>query len=1076
MADPLLTEGFPPLPLSAARRLLESMTVELDIPAYHVSGSLSARIRLSREGESTSLTLRSDPSGILASCPLCRTDEDLPCIHGIAVLLVFRERMGSRLPPAPSPARPVPNRPDRTARIDGEALRDFPCLTLLLAGTRQAPFFIALTRQLSPMGHQHYRLLESARNCGGRALSLPADLFCRAFEPYTAKRSDGTSLHGYRPRIGGGKSLFRYIECPGVRILSGRTKKPYRIECPDRWPPIRLLARWSDRPGGDLLLEGEIEISGKGLSIRDFLLINIDRASLLVGGGSLLFLSEETALPPRLRRIVERCGDSRPLSPAEWAPFLDLGESEGTRVTIEFLPSDQAPRFGSRSKWTPTLRLAGRPGGGLLLTPELRYPDRTAIPLFGPERHRLGEYLEGAEGNGTVPFLIGRDREKELLARNLFEKVARLSSSSSTIHADPSQTKEILDRVAPELEARGFVIDRSALHEGSILPGPVHVSLGIRDHSPQEVDLYGLVSTGAGIHPLPGRAAEESSSLLELPSGLSVYLDGEARDHDREICQLFSLDMEGRGRASRYYVSMIRMLRPDLPLVPAPGVHLLPFSPTPLPETDFSRLGKSFFATLRSYQREAVSTLVSLRREGLSGILADEMGLGKTISILGFLSYLKMEALHAPENSRPPLVVLPASLLYNWAHEASRFAPEMRVHIHAGLNRQSRLREMETADLILTTYGTLRNDPHLASGPPYSCLIMDEAHTVKNPDSRTHQALLSLPASQKIAVTGTPVENRLSDLWGIMNLLIPGLLGSRLQFERRFLRENTSGEEQNRRIALLRNLVAPLILRRTKEMVLTDLPPKVEVDVWIDPTPEEKTQYERLRNHGREEILHFEGSRHMAYLTLLLRLRQFVCHPAILPPGLQGGVVRSSKFDLVCDKIAEGVSEGHKILLFSQFTRILDLFEKVLPDLGIAYVRLDGTTPLEERKRRVEAFQSETPGAPMLFLASLKAGGVGLTLTQADYVFHYDPWWNPQVESQASDRSHRIGQRNSVFVYRFLVRESVEERVQILKESKKELFDRLMDFGAEGGEEKILGSLSLEDMRKLLDDSAMIDK
>ncbi len=1075
MADLLLTQTFPPIHLSAARRLLESITVDLDLPAYQASGLLEAKVRLSPEGESASLALRSDPSGILASCALCRTEQDLPCTHAIAVLLIFRERTASRYPLPPALGKSLPSPPFRTSREDTEALRELPCLTLLLAGTRQAPFFVALTRRMTPMDHRQFRLLEAARGRGEGSLPLPALLFCRAFEPHPVKEGDGRAVSGYRPRNGERESFSRYLALPGVRILSARTKNPYRIESPLHCPPVRLMARWADQPGGEVLLEGEVEIGGRSRPVRDALLINFEQFSLLVGGGSLLFLAREAAFPPMVRRLMERAGDSRPLSPAEWAPYLDPEMGEGGPVSVEFHPPELKPLFGSRSRWRPALRLTGRSGGGLLLTPELQYPDEAAIPLFGPERHRLGNYLPGKDRESSFPLLLPRDREKELLARNLFEKVARLSSSSAAIPADLSQTGEILDQVVPDLEALGFFIDKSEFYDGSILPGPVHVSLAIRDISTQEVDLFGQVSTGAGTFPLPGRPPDGTSSLLPLPSGVSVYLEGMAREHDREICQLFALDGDGRGRASRYYVSMIRMLRPDLPLIADPGVKLRPFSPSHLPDEDFERLGKLFLATLRPYQKEAISTLVSLRREGLSGILADEMGLGKTVSILGFLSYLKMENPEMGEDSRPPLVVLPASLLFNWAHEASRFSPELRLHIHAGLSRQTRIREMEKADLVLTTYGTLRNDSHLSLGPPFSCLILDEAHTVKNPESRTHQALLSLPASQRILVTGTPVENRLSDLWGIMNLLMPGLLGSRLQFERRFLRENALGEEQNRRIALLGNLVAPLVLRRTKEMVLTELPPKVEVDLWIDPTPEEKSQYERLRNHGKEEILLSDGSRHMAYLTLLLRLRQFVCHPALLPPELQGGLGGSSKFDLVCDKISEGVSEGHKILLFSQFTGILDLFEQVLPGLGIAYVRLDGSTPLEERKRRVEAFQDDDPGAPMLFLASLKAGGVGLTLTQADYVFHYDPWWNPQVESQASDRSHRIGQRKTVFVYRFLVRESVEERVQTLKESKKELFDRLMTFGAGSGEDDFR-RLSLEDMINLVDDSSTADK
>ncbi len=321
-------------------------------------------------------------------------------------------------------------------------------------------------------------------------------------------------------------------------------------------------------------------------------------------------------------------------------------------------------------------------------------------------------------------------------------------------------------------------------------------------------------------------------------------------------------------------------------------------------------------------------------------------------------------------------------------------------------------------------------------------------------------------------MTGTPVENRVLDLWGIFNILMPGFLGSKLLFERRFFRENEEGEIRNSRIDLLGKIVSPLILRRTKEMVLSDLPPKVEVDIWIDPAPEERSLYHLLKTRGTEEILSSNngaGAIRMVYLTLLLRLRQMACHPLLLPAEMRGGLTRSSKFDLVLEKIQEGTSEGHKILLFSQFTTILDLFEEALPPMGISSVRLDGTTPLPERKKRVDAFQSDAPESPLVFLASLKAGGVGLTLTRADYVFHYDPWWNPQVENQASDRTHRIGQEKNVFVYRFLVRGTVEERVQTLKESKKDLFNLLMNASpADGFSDRGTGLLSIEEMQDLL--------
>ncbi len=1069
METPYRSQSFPPLRLSAARRLLEKMTVSLDIPTYEDLGEIHAQVQLSPGAPVSLIRLVEHGEGLLATCPLCHIRDDLPCTHAIAVLLVFREQhLESPSSPAP-PDRPLPAPPFRTDTSEGRRLRDLPCHTLLLAGTRKNPYFVALTSRMSLMTHADFQLLEMTPR-RHRPDFLEAELFSRAFEPVTGHTGEGKTIPGFRPKPGNPEALFRYLALPGIRILSARTKQAYRIETPSQLPAIRFKAQWENLVGHDLCLGGEILLDRSPRPLNEMLWIGFESVSVLCGNGSLVFLSRENAGPSNLRRLLEIAGEGRSLTRFEWPALLEplLTEPE-FRESFEFSPIGTFPRFEARSAWKAVLRIVGRPEGGFFLTPELRYGGHPSVPLFGPERHRLGDYLVVGDSAEPGPILIARDREKELLVRNVFEKVARISSPSESIPVDGEAVEDLLNRVVPELESQGFHIDKTGLHDGTILPGPVHVFIDVSGPSTHDLTLQGRLQTQMGLLPFPGRPPEGNSPLLTLSSGVSVLLEGAARDYYRELCQLFTLNDEGAGRASRYYVSMMHLLRPDLPIIPAPEIELETFAPTPLSEDFFSRLPELCSATLRPYQKEAISFLASLHREGLSGILADEMGLGKTLSVLGFLAYLRLEGLHPPGH-RPPLVVLPASLLYNWAHEIQHFFPKFRVHLHAGTTRQARLKNMEEADLLLTTYGTLRNDPLLASGPPFSCLILDEAHTVKNPDSRTHQALKDLPAPLKIAVTGTPIENRVSDLWGLMNLLMPGLLGSRLQFERRFLRTQEMGPEMDRRISLLRNLVAPLILRRTKEMVLPDLPPKVEVDIWIDPSPEERDQYHRLRTQGRQELLSMDGSLHMAYLTLLLRLRQFACHPVLLSPETTPWTGRSSKFDLVCDKIQEGVSEGHKILLFSQFTRVLDLFEHALPPKGISFTRLDGSTPLEERKRRVDAFQSDDPNAPMVFLASLKAGGVGLTLTRADYVFHYDPWWNPQAESQASDRSHRIGQTKTVFVYRFLMRDTVEERVQALKEFKKDLFVRLMNANTDPSVEGSgLGQLSLEEMRALVD-------
>lgn len=1064
MSPSLFSWVFSPLQLAAARRLIPSATVE-PTGEDSLPNRISVFFSLSPDSPRITISLWSTPEGLLSTCPLCETKGEPPCRHAIATIEILRVNFSKTPPPSGSP--PLSPSISVTRRQTSLPTSGLRITRLVLAGRRDAPLFVALTGTGAPLSAQEFDHLGAMKRSGD---TLPSEtsLFLDAFLPFSSF-VDGNHLQGYRPRAGGSASLFELVRA-GLPILSARTRTPYRLDLPSHAPRPRVKGRWISEPGGEMGLEFLIESRDEILSPKDYLYFSFGEIAILCGRGQLQFFPQSHHWTASTQRLVDNCREERPLPPSEWMPLLDP-ERGGTAISslFTFSPPEQQPVYTPGRSARPLLVLEGRPGGIVEICPKVHYSDSVFVPLFGPDRHRLGDYLPEPDGEGVR--LIARDREKELFFRNTFERIARLSHSGSSLPIERQDVASLIDKTLPALEEAGFEIDRAGLFGEDIIAGPVSLSLILSTSSEDRVSLEARIETPQGSFPLPGRGkGEEDSPLLFLTGGLAAYLEGPERLFEKEIRQLFSLNGNGQGEASRYYVSMLHLLRPDLPFAPAPGLTLSPFAPAPLPAEAFEQLSTVFAAHLRPYQKEAVSFLVSLFREKLSGILADEMGLGKTISVLGFLLTLRISGL-IPADCRPPLIVLPASLLYNWAHEIARFSPELVLHIHAGSDRKRRLEESSPPDLILTTYGTLRNDPDLSLGPDFACMVMDEAHQVKNPDSLTHKALAQIPARHKIAVTGTPVENRLSDLWGLFALLMPGLLGSRAQFERRFLREDAGEEERNRRISLLKNLVSPLILRRTKAMVLTDLPPKVEVEIWVDPTEEEELHIHTLKREARQELERMgesgDGPLRMAYLTLLLRLRQQACHPLLLPPELRGARDSSSKFTLVTDKISEGVEEGHKILLFSQFTGILDLFEARLPELGITTVRLDGSTPIVERQRRVKLFQSDSPDSPKVFLASLKAGGVGLTLTKADYVFHYDPWWNPQVEAQASDRSHRIGQTRSVFIYRFLVRGTVEERVQDLKNSKRALFTRLLD--GEGPEPGGDSTFTLEEMRSLID-------
>ena len=1065
MNHPFFSRRFSPLELSAARRLIPRATVEVP-PEGMGSDRITVLFTLSDGPPPAEITLWLSPKDLLCACPLCGIEGDLPCPHAIAALEILREKAPRDIETPGESSLPPPSSPSRLVRASRRAP---PRITaLVLAGHRDAPLFVALKDNGDLLSPEEFApLTQQARE--GESLPMVTALFAAAFVPFTDQRP-GQTLRGFRPRRGETDSLFALLR-EGLPVLSARTRSPYRVLPPTPPPRLRLTGEWAEDPGAQLRLHATIDSPEGPLSPKIHFFFSFGETAIVCGEGKIRFFLPDPPLSRPAMRLVERALRRDSLTPAEWMPLLDP-ERQGTDISslLAFNPPEMAPDYLSGKNAPPVVRIEGLGEGGLSLLPEIRYSKGVSLPLFGPDRHRLGDYL--SDSDGTRVRLISRDRERELYFRNVFEKITRLSHSGKKIPVQRTDVASILDRTLPALESAGFTIDRGALFGDEIIGGPVSLTLDLFAETDEKIRVTARLLTKAGTFPLPGRKkGEEDSPLLPLPHGPSVYLEGPERRQEEEIRQLFALDGNGQAQASRYYVSMLHLLRPDLPFAPSPEMDLSPFSPMPVSGNDFDRLAQVFSASLRPYQKEAVSFLHSLAREKLSGILADEMGLGKTISVLGFLLMQKLTGRFSPEE-RPPIVALPASLLYNWAHEAQRFCPGILLHLHAGPDRWKRFQALVSPpDLILTTFGTLRNDPQLAQGPPFAALVMDEAHQVKNPDSLTHKALSQIPARLRIAVTGTPVENHLTDLWGLFALLMPGLLGSRSQFERRFLREETSGEERNRRITLLRNLVSPLILRRTKEMVLRDLPPKMEVEIWVDPTEDELLHIHEIKSQARRQIEQMgevEGAPlRMAYLTLLLRLRQQACHPGLLPPELRGKRGHSSKFILTLDKIAEGVEEGHKILLFSQFTGMLDLFEEALPSRGISTVRLDGSTPISERQKRVALFQSDAPDSPRVFLSSLKAGGVGLTLTKADYVFHYDPWWNPQVEAQASDRSHRIGQTRSVFIYRFLVRGTVEERVQDLKKVKRDIFSRLL-----GGEESLAeggDALSLEEMRALID-------
>ncbi|MFN7917667.1 MAG: DEAD/DEAH box helicase [Vicinamibacterales bacterium] len=463
----------------------------------------------------------------------------------------------------------------------------------------------------------------------------------------------------------------------------------------------------------------------------------------------------------------------------------------------------------------------------------------------------------------------------------------------------------------------------------------------------------------------------------------------------------------------------------------------------------------TFTGTLRDYQREGLGWLRFLREFGFGGCLADDMGLGKTVVVLALLDARREAREKEGRKPQPSLVVVPRSVLFNWQQEAARFAPRLRVLDFSGADRSDRMPQIADSDLVIVTYGTLRRDAAALAEVEFDYVVLDEAQTIKNANTAASKAARLLRGQHRLALSGTPVENRLGDLWSLFEFLNPGLLSGATAFGLTF-----SADADTDELRLLSQALRPFILRRTKEQVASELPPKVEQTLVCELERPQRALYNELRDHYRRSLLGRTATWQQSKLQVLealLRLRQAACHPALIDP--ERSDAPSAKLDLLVPRLLETIQEGHKALVFSQFTSFLSLLRARLDENNVTYEYLDGRT--KNRQERVERFQGDD--SCRLFLISLKAGGVGLNLTAADYVFILDPWWNPAAEAQAVDRTHRIGQTRHVFAYRLIAKDTVEERVLELQQRKRELADAIIT-----ADNSVVRSLKREDLELLL--------
>ncbi|MFC4160098.1 DEAD/DEAH box helicase [Chitinimonas lacunae] len=636
---------------------------------------------------------------------------------------------------------------------------------------------------------------------------------------------------------------------------------------------------------------------------------------------------------------------------------------------------------------------------------------------------------------------------------------------------------DLASELLPRLAELGWIIDYAEdfpyrlLHAGEAwldIDDSGHdwfsLSLGVEVNG-RRVELLPLLvealqrfSGPAQIQGLP----DDHPLRLRLPEGILVLPLGRLRPMLMALVELFdrgSVDPNGHLSLSRLDAGRLHQLEREGGIAMRGGETLRAFGRAlaKLAEQGGMEAPAGFGAELRDYQKQGLAWLQTLREHGLAGILADDMGLGKTIQALAHILTEK----RAGRLTRPALVVAPTSLVFNWRREAQQFAPELRIVVLHGPDRHNRYAEFDDADLILTTYPLLARDGEALLKFRFHLLILDEAQNIKNPRARGSQVCGALHANHRLCLTGTPLENHLGELWSLFHFLLPGLLGDADSF-RRYWRTPIEKHGDGACRAALARRVSPFLLRRSKEQVAKELPAKTEILRTVELEGDQRDLYETLRLALHEELRATIAEKgwsrsQIVVLDALLKLRQACCDPRLVKLPAAAAAKNSAKLELLMDLLPELLAEGRRILLFSQFTSMLALIEEALVEANIPYVSLTGQT--RDRAAVIDAFQE---GQVPLFLISLKAGGVGLNLTAADTVIHYDPWWNPAVENQATDRAYRIGQDKPVFVYKLVTQGTVEEKILALQAHKRALADAIL--AEDASKLAVLDPTSLDDL------------
>lgn len=605
------------------------------------------------------------------------------------------------------------------------------------------------------------------------------------------------------------------------------------------------------------------------------------------------------------------------------------------------------------------------------------------------------------------------------------------------------------------LQNEGFIIEQASNAKKFVL-GSSKIDFEVKEDN-DWFDINAIVYFG--IHPIPFISLKQhilhKRREFLLPDGEIAVIP---EKWFTQYSSLFSLAESGKNlKLKKFHVGLINDLAED-------SIANVTLDRKLQKLNDFENIDDyampvDFNGDLRHYQKAGYNWFNFLQQYNFGGCLADDMGLGKTIQTLAMLQKLK-ENDSASDKHSTSLIIMPTSLIYNWLNEAKKFTPKLKIHAYTGSNRNKDLSIFEKYDVIITTYGITRVDADVLNGFYFNYIILDESQNIKNPSSKAFKAVRMLKSKYKLVLSGTPIENSVSDLWTQLTFLNPGLLGTQSFFNEEYVQAIEKRKDQDK-AKKLQAIIKPFVLRRTKEQVAAELPPKTELVFYCDMSEEQAAAYEKTKSAYRNDLLSSMDNgtyakKQIQILQGLTALRQLANHPVMVDGAYDAD---SGKFENVMHTLDNVLKGGHKVLIFSQFVKHLELFKRRLDKDQINYAYLDGTT--KNRGEVVTDFQQDKD--LKVFLISIKAGGVGLNLTQADYVFILDPWWNPAVEQQAIDRSHRIGQEKKVFIYKFISKDTVEEKILALQRRKKSLASSLITT-----EESFFKSLSKDDIRDLL--------